>query len=533
MKRLFLNFRYTTILVSMLFMATNAISGNTQRYAQNLFTGAFSEVEDNIQSDKYILQVGDEISIKTWGAIDKDISVVVDPNGFVFIEKIGAVSIVGLELGKLGEYIESRMHKYYSEGVNIYTTLKKYKRIKVFVSGQANNPGIYMGSSGDTVLNFIDRAKGISNDGSYRKVDIIRDTKNIATVDLYKYMRTGEKPKHLLQNGDIVHVNSLTTEVLLELPEKAIRYELNSKTEKMSTLMGLSSILNEKKKVEITSYAKNGISRRVVNLESPDTVLLKDGDIIKLIPNKNITDVLVSVMMEETGKEVKIVLSKGSTLGYLIKMNADMSWYDVGGKVNTLRLYRESEKIRQKDQYRQYADSIRRMALTRISDTSSIASLASSDSTRLTSFADKIEKSKPSGNVIVDYDNLDLFIIRDGDRIVIPAKPTTVSVNGSVMVPNTYAYSPSKTIKDYIAMSGGMINDADRQRVIIKRFDSTIVIADLSNDQLCLFGCKKKSNARPGDEVFIIPATVSNVWEYSKELIQIIYQVAASSRIFI
>ena len=57
----------------------------------------------------------------------------------------------------------------------------------------------------------------------------------------------------------------------------------------------------------------------------------------------------------------------------------------------------------------------------------------------------------------------------DGDVIIVPLKPTTVTVTGAVMAASSVVYKQDAQIDFYISRSGGMTRDADREMILIIR----------------------------------------------------------------
>ena len=58
-------------------------------------------------------------------------------------------------------------------------------------------------------------------------------------------------------------------------------------------------------------------------------------------------------------------------------------------------------------------------------------------------------------------------ILKEGDRLVIPTRTSTVRVTGGVMVPNVLTYNPKMSAADYVANCGGYAPRAKRSRAYI------------------------------------------------------------------
>ena len=73
--------------------------------------------------------------------------------------------------------------------------------------GEVVQPGTYSLSSFSTVFHALYRAGGVSDIGSLRNVQLVRNGKNIATIDVYQFIMKGHIQDDIrLQEGDVVIV---------------------------------------------------------------------------------------------------------------------------------------------------------------------------------------------------------------------------------------------------------------------------------------------------------------------------------------
>jgi protein involved in polysaccharide export with SLBB domain len=79
-----------------------------------------------------------------------------------------------------------------------------------------------------------------------------------------------------------------------------------------------------------------------------------------------------------------------------------------------------------------------------------------------------LERQTDPGRVVLDLDENGKWIgttrdpvLENGDRLIVPVRPATVTVIGSVMNPGTLMAHRRGSIKDYIAMAGGLTRQAD------------------------------------------------------------------------
>lgn len=87
-------------------------------------------------------------------------------------------------------------------------------------------------------------------------------------------------------------------------------------------------------------------------------------------------------------------------------------------------------------------------------------------------------------------------ILYDGDEIIIPTNPNTISILGEVLNPISIAYQKNLSVQDVVEMSGGFQESADRSRVYIIKANG-IVVSSSRN----IF--KGKVTLLPGDTVVV------------------------------
>jgi polysaccharide biosynthesis/export protein len=79
---------------------------------------------------------------------------------------------------------------------------------------------------------------------------------------------------------------------------------------------------------------------------------------------------------------------------------------------------------------------------------------------------------KPNANSVSALPDLPL---EDGDRFLIPFRPATVNVIGSVYNSGAFMFKPGKTVADYMRLSGGPNRGADKGREFVIRADGSTV----------------------------------------------------------
>lgn len=94
----------------------------------------------------------------------------------------------------------------------------------------------------------------------------------------------------------------------------------------------------------------------------------------------------------------------------------------------------------------------------------------------------KEDEVRPGSNVNVDFvralqdrGSRNDVILKDGDIVTIPERPTTVSVVGAVVVPAAVLFEPGKNLDHYLNLSGGITSDADRGNILVIRATGSVI----------------------------------------------------------
>ncbi len=109
-----------------------------------------------------------------------------------------------------------------------------------------------------------------------------------------------------------------------------------------------------------------------------------------------------------------------------------------------------------------------------------------------------IVKRDGGNKVLIGYDDLKLLF---GDTVTVYTKGSKVYVVGMVASPGDYNYSPSLTVRQYISMAGGVMQNGSLSRTKIFRNGKRIKF-------------KNNSSVMPGDVIQIPPRILSQFSEY-------------------
>jgi polysaccharide biosynthesis/export protein len=119
---------------------------------------------------------------------------------------------------------------------------------------------------------------------------------------------------------------------------------------------------------------------------------------------------------------------------------------------------------------------------------------------------------KPSANSIDAYPPI---TVEDNDRVVIPHRPSTVSVVGAVYNPGSFVFDPFRKAGSYLNMAGKGKPGADMHHAFVLRADGTVVPSKSVNG---VFKGDRFADLRlyPGDQI-VVPSKI-NVGAFQRNL---------------
>ncbi|WP_287646973.1 SLBB domain-containing protein [Bacteroides sp.] len=421
--------------------STQDLARNNQVFGRNIFNTRNLTFEPSVNIAtplNYRLGPGDEVIIDIWGASQNTIRQQISPDGTINIQKIGPVNLNGLTISEANDYLKKTLNKIYN-GLNntndptsdIRLTLGSIRTIQINVMGEVVQPGTYSLSSFATVFHALYRAGGVSDIGSLRNVQLVRNGKNIATIDVYQFIMKGNIQDDIrLQEGDVVIVPAY--DVLVKIDGKVkrpMRFEMK-KDENLSTLISYAGGF------EADAYTR---SLRVVrqNGQEYEVNTVKDLD-YSVYKMRNGDVVTAEAILNRFTNKLEI---RGAVYRPGI--------YQLNGKLNTVReLVNEAQGLtgdaflNRAVLYRQREDLTTEVIPVDI----------------------KAIMDGTSPNIILAKNDI-LYIpsIHDlEDR-------GDVVIHGEVAKPDSYPYADNMTLEDLIIQAGGLREAASVVRVDVSR----------------------------------------------------------------
>jgi protein involved in polysaccharide export with SLBB domain len=513
----------------------------------------FSEVPstfapfDGVQVNQdYVIGTGDELQVRGWGMVDIDVSATVDRSGAIFIPRVGSVKVSGVQYKDLQGYLKKAVGKIYTN-FELTASIAQTRAVQVYVVGHAVRPGTYTLSAMSTLLNALFTSGGPDATGSMRNIQLKRGAQTVSTFDLYDMLAKGDKSSDMtLRDGDVIYIPEVGPLVALtgNVKQPAI-FELKgnaSLADVLSWAGGFDSAA-ETKQVIVEKNVDNQY-KTVVELIADKTVT---STRLASIPVKP-TDVLrvfapgaVPVQAQIQNEYVRVageakqsgifLLKKGETLRELI---ARVGGANENGYLYATQLNRESVRRAQQAKLNEVADRFERD----LESNATQRMAASGDKENAAKTAAEVEQQrrivqklrtiKAEGRIVLDLPGVDTQIknlpdvpLQDGDTILIPRRPGTVDVLGSVFQQNAFVYRPQRTVNDYVQQAGGITVTADKSEMYVIRADGTAQ----SGQSMGWFSGLGGTALNPGDTV-VVPEKIdrSTFMQSLKEWTSIFYQ---------
>jgi protein involved in polysaccharide export with SLBB domain len=271
----------------------NVLQSRVAIFGQELFEAVRTPLNNNANvapTRNYIMGIGDNITVRVYGLQEQKTSAVVNREGNIFLPYGGKCKIVGLTVLQAEALIKNTLIKkgfasLASGESNVSISLEDYHSIQVVVWG-ATEPGSYTLPAMSTIFDVLYLAKGPGVNRSYRTVQVIRNQKRIAELDLYDFLTKGTSNNNIaLQTGDIVFVPYYEKRVRLrgEVKTPAV-FELKGKEtlkEVFEYAGGFTEIAYQNT-IQVMRYGQEGKEFYTLNKSFLDTFTILGGEIVDI-----------------------------------------------------------------------------------------------------------------------------------------------------------------------------------------------------------------------------------------------------------
>ncbi|MEO5579500.1 MAG: SLBB domain-containing protein, partial [Gemmatimonadaceae bacterium] len=398
----------------------------------------------------YRLGPGDQLALILTGDVSQAYTLDVTREGFVVVPQAGQIFVNNLTLGQFESILYNRLGRVYSgvrRGPGATTRFSvspvRLRSNQIFVVGDVQSPGSYRVSSAGTALTALFAARGPSDNGSLRNIQIKRAGRTVDVLDVYDYLINGDASHDVrLLNGDVilVPVHSPRVRIVGEITRPSI-YEIKE-GETLSDAIRFAGGFTpnaSRRRVQIErvqspeSRGEGGRDRVTIDIspvslvkDSQSDVALFAGDVIRVFPVTERIRNRVSVQ-GNVWQPGNLGLTAGMTVSQALRAAGGLKPDAYLGKVLVSRLS---------------SDSTRRQLHATLADT--------------------------TGRVIGD------FALKEDDEIrvfsVTEFRPARfVAITGAVRQSGQIPFRDGMTVRDLVLLAGGLEQSADLREAEIAR----------------------------------------------------------------
>jgi protein involved in polysaccharide export with SLBB domain/uncharacterized protein involved in exopolysaccharide biosynthesis len=262
------------------------------------------------------------------------------------------------------------------------------------------------------------------------------------------------------------------------------------------------------------------LGKAIVDNDPASNLALEPGDIVTILSQQEITAPIQSqtryVKVEGEVEHPGVYeLTEGQTLRELLETAGGLT---AKAYPYAARLTRESARIEQQrgldEMVRTAEAEMRSSTVTAVAsatqDSGAVAARQAAQQNLLAS----LRSAQASGRVVLAMrpdaagtSDFPSVALEDGDRIVIPARTSTVTVSGAVYNPASFVYDARRKVGDYLEMAGKGGLNSNQRRAFVLRADGTVISRQEAGG--LLHGGFERLPMHPGDQI-VVPERVDN-----------------------
>ena len=464
----------------------------------NTFQTSFMPINEPNPDSDYILDVGDVLSIQLIGQKDNIGNYIINGDGSISLEDIGKVNLAGLSLNDANFLIKSKINTSYI-GTVAYITLSEIRDVNVLITGNAKNPGIYTLTGNSNILHALSAAGGVSEFGSYREINLIRDNKIIYSLDVYDLLINGQyNLKKRLRSGDVIFVEARKSVITIDgAVFRPAKYEV-FKGQNLNTIIEYANGIKRTADLQNVSLERilDGTLKTipVVNTSQFESIEALDGDLI-YIREHPYREAKISGAVTKPGS---YLMAPGETISDLIQK--------AGGFTNNAYLFgaiyqnEDAKAINKKAKdilYEEFLNNIIAVAQQNVGE--------NFDLTPIVQLTKEIKDSAANGRVVVDLEDtstIQLYSIKDDDSLYVPEKNNVVYVYGETSSEGAVMFSDNENVDYFVEKSGGYKKFADTKSIYILHPNGE---SQLYSTKRNIFESSPKSSIQvyPGSIIFV------------------------------
>ncbi len=271
-------------------------------FGSSIFNSKTLNFEPNLRiasPQSYVIGPEDELIVDINGYSEEHYTLSVNADGYIKIPRVGNVFVSGLSLEEAKKRLVYKLSTIYyglkkstnatnnTNGVYASISLGNIKTISVSIQGEVVNPGTYSLSSLASVMNALYLSGGPNENGTFRQIQLIRNKKVIANIDLYDYLLNGILKNDInLHDQDIIKVGLYKNRV--EVKGKVKRnflFEILPNENLEKVIKDFAGGYTEdafKDQIKITRFTNKERKILDINSDLAGSFLPQSGDIIQI-----------------------------------------------------------------------------------------------------------------------------------------------------------------------------------------------------------------------------------------------------------
>ena len=501
-------------------LSVNSSDDKNKPFGASLFSTQAPSGSKEPMNPNYQIVPGDQIDIQAWGAVSYNSTTTVDNQGNIFLPEVGPIHVQGVTQSALNSVVKQKVNQVYKDNVQVYTALRGSLPISVFVTGAVKSPGRYVGTSTDSIIDYIYKAGGIDAErGSYRNIIIMRNSSPVEEFDIYDFLINGATPSFQVKESDTILVKERGEVVAVKGDVKnPFQFEFVTSDIQGSDVIKFASPHPDVTNVKLSGTREGKPFKSYVSLDKFSTLTLLDGDEVEFSAGNHEDMIEVKVSGRHKGPKTMVVPIDARLIEVLNNVPVDKNL----SNIDSVYIKRKSVAAKQKEAI---DDSLKRLEETLLLSRASGATpsetspISVAEAGILEKFVEKAKSVEPEGKVVVTNENgINNIALEDGDEIVIPQKTDLVMVNGEVLMPKAIVWAEGDDVSDYIEKAGGFTDRANETEVVVVKSNGETVL-DTS------------AEINPGDEIMVLPEVKINNLELTSKVVEILYKVAIAAAV--
>ena len=448
-------------------------------FGADLFSGADPLFVPNLKiatPKGYVIGPEDELQLDIYGNNLSSQKLMVSPDGFINVKYAGPVNLSGLTLEQAAGILRSRLTKFYpslsSGDTKLQLTLGSIRSIQVTVVGAVRKPGSVTLPSIATLFNALYASGGPSENGSFRSIELVRDSKVIKVADLYEFLLKGDQSANLfLRDNDVIRVPFAKVQVRFDGSLNRTGIFEMKESERLQHLLDFAGGFRSnafKGRIAGTRFTNSGLKVIDVAMDQYGQFSLQPGDslYVKSVINRYENRVMITGAVYKPGA---YAMDEGMTIKSLLEKAQGLKEEAFAGRANIVRL--------REDLTKEYL-SVDLKAVLRGTEN---ITLRKEDSLHVFSVLELREKSY-------------------------------VSITGPVKNPGDYPFEDSITLESLILQAGGFLENATPTNIEIGRRKQNINLGERGAPTSEVITIDmKKDLTKIGEDVLLKPFDVVSI----------------------